>query len=191
MDVLGRRHPAGGSWASFTIGATLLLSGAVGAQSLTAPVLKAGFLYNFAKFAQWPAEVLAQGAPLSLCIVGDGALAEALAQAVKGQGIDGHRLTVTVITGDGPIRDCHLLYVSGLDRKQAVRLLDTMKNSAAFTVSDGDHFAEMGGVAQLILESSRLRIVVNLDAVHRARLTISSKLLSLAQIVKDGPDVLP
>src|SRR5436190_24035702 len=101
MDVLGRCQPAGASWASLTIGATLLLSGAVGAQSLAAPVLKAGFLYNFAKFAQWPAEVLAQGAPLSLCIVGDSALAEALAEAVKGQGIDGHRLTVTLITGDG------------------------------------------------------------------------------------------
>jgi hypothetical protein len=47
----------------------------------------------------------------------------------------------------------------------------------------------MGGVAQLVLENGRMRFVVNVDAARRANLKISSKLLNLARIVKDPPDV--
>ena len=56
-----------------------------------------------------------------------------------------------------------------------------------FSVSDREKFAESGGVAQLILENNRMRFAINLAAAQRARLQISSKLLSLATIVKDHP----
>ena len=156
---------------------------------VTAPALKAAFLYNFANFAEWPADVLAPGQRLSLCVVGDSAVADALERTIKGRGVDSHELTVEVVKADGPFPSCHLLYVSGLDKKGAARLLDSLKNKATFTVSDADQFAEMGGVAQLVLENGRMRFVVNVDAARRANLKISSKLLNLARIVKDPPDV--
>ena len=48
----------------------------------------------------------------------------------------------------------------------------------------------MGGVAQLMLDSGRMRFAFNVDAAQRARLKISSKLLSLARIVKDERSAL-
>ena len=47
--------------------------------------MKAAFLYNFAKFAEWPA--LPSGAPIVVCIVGDDAIAAALVETVRGQNI--------------------------------------------------------------------------------------------------------
>ena len=167
----------------------MLWNAPVGAQGVTAPALKAAFLYNFANFAEWPADALAPGQRLSLCVVGDNAVADALEHTIRGREVDNHELTVQVVKADGPIRSCHLLYVSGLDKKQAGRLLDSLKNAAIFTVSDIDQFAERGGVAQLILENDRMRFAVNVDAANRALLKISSKLLALAKIVKDQPDV--
>ncbi|MEP7304027.1 MAG: YfiR family protein [Acidobacteriota bacterium] len=188
MEILERRQPTFRLWACLMMLATLLLPRPVAAQGLTAPKLKAAFVYNFAKFAEWSAEALPQGQRLSLCIVGDAALAEALEQAVKGRGIDSHQLTVEVISADGPVQSCHVLYVSGLDRKQTGQLLRAVKSSPVLTISDGVQFAELGGVGQLISEGDHLRMAVNLDATKRAHLKISSKLLGLAQIVKDGPD---
>ena len=164
--------------------------GEVGA-GVTAPTMKAAFLYNFAKFASWPAVALAPRQPLRLCIVGDNAVAEALALTIKGRKVDDRLLTVYVINADGPIHSCHLLYIGGREGKHADLLLYALKGTSIFTVSDGDRFAEMGGVAQLILENNRMRFAVNVDAAQRARLKISSKLLSLAQIIKDQPDVQP
>jgi hypothetical protein len=57
-----------------------------------------------------------------------------------------------------------------------------VKDMPVFTVSDADNFAESGGVAQLILEKERMRFAVNVPAATRARLQLSSKLLSLARI---------
>ena len=167
----------------------LLWSAQAGSQGVTAPALKAAFLFNFAKFAEWPSGTLPPGQRLSLCVVGDKAVADALEQTIKGRDVDHHELTVEVITADGPIRSCHLVYVSGLDTKQTGQLLESLKNTSVLTVGDGDQFAAMGGIAQLVLENGRMRFAVNVGAAHRANLTISSKLLSLATIVKDDGDV--
>jgi hypothetical protein len=166
-------------------------SGALRAQSTTVPAVKAAFLYNFAKFAEWPADILAPGQRLSLCVIGDNAVTDALKQTIKGHTIESHELTVQVVNADGPIRSCHLLYAGGLDAKQAIQLIDALKGAPVFTVSDGDKFAELGGVAQLILENDRMRFAINVASAQRARLQLSSKLLSLAKIVKDEHYVQP
>ena len=170
--------------------AALLLWCAPGrAQGVTAPALKAAFLYNFANFTEWPADILAPRQRLSLCVIGDNAVADALEQTIKGRGVDNHELTVTVIkAADDPILACHLLYVSGFDAKRTDQLLFGLSGTSVFTVGDGDRFADAGGIAQLILENGRMRFVVNVGAAHRARLKISSKLLSLATIIKDPND---
>jgi hypothetical protein len=166
-------------------------SAALRAQSTTVPAVKAAFLYNFAKFAEWPADILAPRQRLSLCVLGDNAVADALEQTIKGHTIESHELTVQVVGVDSSIRSCHLLYVGGLDAKGAVQLVERLKGAAVFTVSDGDRFAELGGVAQLILENDRMRFAINVGSAQRARLRLSSKLLSLAKIVKDESYVQP
>ena len=51
-------------------------------------------------------------------------------------------------------------------------------------MGDTDDFASEGGVIDLEVESDQIRIVVNAGAAEQNRLRISSKLLSLARIVK-------
>jgi hypothetical protein len=184
LDAAGTRRCLSG-----VLAALLLWCAPVGAQRVTAPALKAAFLYNFANFTDWPAEALAPGQRLALCVIGDDAVADALEQTIKGRTVDTHELTVEVIKIDGPVHSCHLLYVSGADAKGFARLLDVLKGTSVFTVGDADRFAEMGGIAQLILENDRMRFAVNVGAAHRASLKISSKLLSLAKIVKDQNEI--
>ncbi len=154
------------------------------AQAVTVPALKAAFLYNFAKFTEWPADALAPTQRLSLCVVGDNLVADAVEQVIKGRFVEGHELTVQILKPDGPLRSCHLLYIGGLDAKGARQLLGTLGNASVLTVSDGDKFAESGGVAQLILDNDRMRFAINVAAAQRVRLQLSSKLLNLATIIK-------
>jgi YfiR/HmsC-like len=165
--------------------AVLLASAAAGGQGLTASALRAAFLYNFPKFSEWPADVLLPGQPLAMCVVGDVAIADVLAQTIKGHPIAGHELTVVILKVDQPASGCHLLYVSAAEIKRSTALLLAVNGSAVFTVSDAMGFAESGGVAQLIVEDNRIRLAINIASARRRRLTISSKLLSLATIVND------
>jgi len=154
------------------------------AQSVTAPELKAAFLFNFAKFAEWPADVISLNSSLVLCVAGDGAVADALDKTVRGHQIDGHSVVIARGKADS-LPTCHLIYTAGLDAKETVRLLDSLKGLAVFTVSDREQFAQLGGVAYFFVENGKMRFAINQDAAQRAHLTLSSKLLSLAKLVKD------
>ena len=65
------------------------------AQDVTEPALKAAFIYNFAKFTEWPTDVVAAGEPLVMCVVDDEAVADALERAVKGRVIASHSILVS------------------------------------------------------------------------------------------------
>lgn len=155
------------------------------AQSATAPVLTAAFLYSFTKFTEWPADALAPGQELSLCVIGDRAVRDALVQTVEGHALDGHPLSVQLVDAAGPLPSCHVLYVDAALAPRASALLARSRRAAIFTVSDADHFVEQGGVAQLVRDKDRMRFTVNVAAARRARLTLSSRLLSLATIVEE------
>ena len=156
------------------------------AQSASVPALTAAFLYSFAKFTEWPADAIGPGDPLVLCVINDRAVVELLADLTKGRSIDGHALVVLTMKPDwAALPSCRLLFTSGLDVARSAALLESVAGKPVLTVSDSDKFAQRGGVAQLVVDSGRMGFSVNLDAMHRARILLSSKLLSLARIVKD------
>ena len=62
-----------------------------------------------------------------------------------------------------------------------------MRGAAVFTVGEADHFAESGGIAQLVQDHGRMRFAINPAAAQRARLVLSAQLLNLAIVVKDVP----
>ena len=150
--------------------------------------MKAAYLYNFVKFSEWPADAGAPDIPLTLCVLGDDAVQIQLEQAVKGHKVGGHPLNVIRISIDGALRSCHILYVTGLDRRRSMQLIALVKDAPVFTVSDFDAFATLGGVSQLFVENGKLRFAINPASAQRARLRLSSKLLALAKLVKDEND---
>jgi len=153
------------------------------AQSASEPTLKAAFLYNFAKFAEWPVDA-APADPVTICVLGDAVIADALDETVKGRTIDGRKVVISRVKPDA-FRTCHVLYLTGLDGKRTQQVLDELKTTPVLTVGDREQFAQSGGVAGLFIEQGRVRFAINVEAALRARLRISSRLLSLAKIVKD------
>jgi uncharacterized protein DUF4154 len=155
------------------------------AQAVAGSALKAAYLYNFAKFVEWPADSLPGEAPLLLCVSGDNGVADALEDAIRGRIVDGHRVVLRRVKLDDSVRVCHVLYVSSLTAHDAGLLVDRLAGVPVLTASDLDRFAEIGGVAHLFLDGNRMRFAINLESAQRARLKVSSKLLGLAKIVKD------
>lgn len=166
-----------------------LWPGHAGAQTASAHALKAAFLYNFAKFTEWPADALKAGGRMELCVAGDSLVADALERTIEGRLLDGHPLVVRVVDLDGEIGSCHLLYASGPAVPRWMQVVRASQHAPTFTVSDRRGFARDGGVAELIQEEDRLRFAINVAAAKRARLTLSSKLLSLATVIKERGDV--
>jgi hypothetical protein len=166
------------------LAALLTLGGSAlaGGQSAAAPNLKAAFLYNFVKFTQWPADALGPQAPLAMCAT-DEAVVDALTRATAGRDVDGHPLAVRRVAVDGAdLRSCHVLYAPALNDESARQLLDAVKDAPVMTVSDFNRFVALGGVARFFMEGSQMRFAISPEMGRRARLQLSSKLLSLAKI---------
>jgi len=164
---------------SAVVAGFLLMNGPVTGQDVTEPALKAAFIYNFAKFTEWPT-ALAQE-PFVLCVVGDTAVREALARAVQDRVLGGQQLRVSFVApGDAPPK-CRLLYISSVTTRQAATLLAGVRDMPVLTMSDLDGFTDLGGIARLFFESGRMRFVVNVASADRAHLHISGRLLILGK----------
>lgn len=165
--------------------ALLTSSAALASQSVTQPALRAAFLFNFAKFVEWPTDA-SQAGPLTVCVLDDVAVEDSLAQLVNSAPVSGR--TVTLVKGgrNRPIRGCHVLYLGDPDPARIAAILDELKGAPILTVGDGDQFARGGGVIGLFIEDGRMRFAINPDAAQRSGLRLSSRLLSLAKIVREG-----
>lgn len=156
----------------------------LGAQAVTQPALRAAFLYNFAKFTEWPLDSLPTG-PLTLCVLDDTAVEGALSELVGNSTINGRAVTISKNTAGGRLRSCHLLYVGESTSDRASAILQELLGAPVLTVSNGDDFVRLGGIVGLFLEDGRMRFAVNPDAAQRAGVRLSSRLLQLAKIFRD------
>ncbi len=148
--------------------------------------VKAAFLYNFAKFVEWPADAFPDvQSPIVLGILGDDPFGSVLDKMIYGKAANGRGFVVKRVSEDAKLRSCHILFISSSEKKHLARILEGLKGAGVLTVGDMDRFAESGGVIHLLLAENKVRFGINLTAAARARLKISSKLLALARIVAD------
>src|SRR5947208_15186717 len=100
--------------------ATVLLS--MGLQLLNAPLsvsqsnlefeVKAAFLYNFAKFTEWPAGAFARpDSPFMFCLIGD-PFGGAMEKAIQGETFNGRAVVIRRIGRGEDVLGCHVVYVS-------------------------------------------------------------------------------
>ena len=83
---------------------------------------------------------------------------------------------------------CHMVFIPFTAKNQSARIVKGLKGASTLTVGEAEGFAALGGMINLTVEGNKLHFEVNLNAAERANLKISSKLLSMARIVKEqGP----
>lgn len=158
----------------------LLIRSSVAAQDVTEPALKAAYIYNFAKFTEWPPAAGPARATFVLCVVGDAAVGEALVRAVKDRALGGVNLSVSLVTSGEPPPTCRLLYISGVTAGRTAQLVGGLRGLPVLTISDLQGFTGLGGIARFFFHQGQLRFSVNIASAERAHLRISSRLLSLA-----------
>ncbi len=145
---------------------------------------KATFLYNFTKFVDWPPAAADSKEPLIMVVFGRDPFARALEHTVWGKTVSDRRLVVRQVRRLEQLAPCNLLFISAEERKLAPEILKAVEQATVLTVSEMEDFLELGGMVRLVMESNQVRFMVNREAARRKGLTISSKLLSLAGIVK-------
>jgi hypothetical protein len=175
---------AGGRRAAFILACLTLCaaSAASGAENdAGARAEKAAYLYKFAPFVDWPdAEAEFPSGKFRICVVGDRPFDGMLVRAVQGHNVGGRPIAVQQFADVTGNPRCSVMFIAGPDAQSVAQTLVAVRGSPVLTVTDGAEGVDDSGIINFVVEDSRVRFEINARAAAANRLTISSKLLSLA-----------
>ena len=141
--------------------------------------VKAAFLYNFAKFVQWPAPG-DKSHPLTVCVFGDDAFGDVLQSMVGGKSVQGRDIAVRRLRAGEEARACQILFISATQARYTAELLAGASGGAVLTIGETTPFLREGGLVRFHVEGNRLRFEINAEGAQQAGLKISSQLLGIA-----------
>ena len=146
-------------------------------------LIKAAFLYNFAKFTEWPAGSFPDSAaPLDVCVFGEDPFGGAL-ESIAGKTIRGRRVAVHRVASIEAGAACHLLFISASEATRLAGILESLRGRPVLTIAEMPGFARSGGIINLKTNpDDRIRFEINAGIAKRVGLRLSSKLLNLAEI---------
>src|SRR3984893_17956506 len=149
-------------------------------------LIKAGFIYNFAKFVEWPSATFSPpDSPIVIGVLGADPFGNVLDRIVEDKKIGPRGFVVKRYKWGKDLKDlkdCKILFVSASERAHVDEILQSGKGLPILTVGETPGFAERGGVIRFTLEATRVRCEDNVVPAHQADLNISSRRLPLAKI---------
>ena len=148
------------------------------------PDLKATLLFDFTQFVEWPASAFPDAdTPITIGVLGDDPFGASLDSVVVNERVRGRSIAVRRYRSVDEIGVCHVLYISSSESSRLGTILPALAGRGILTVGESDGFADRAGIMRLFVAGHRARLRINLGAARAAGLTISSKLLRLADIV--------
>lgn len=150
--------------------------------------VEGAYLLDFGKFTQLSIGSQAlRRATFDICIVGRDWIGPDIDKLAANDTVDGR--TVRVLHGIDPshARTCAIALISTHAADAIREDLDMLSNADVLTVGDSPDFLNDGGMIQFVIEKNHVRFAVNLDAVRKAHLVLSSQLLRVALYVKGEP----
>ncbi len=144
-------------------------------------LVKAAFLYNFAKFTEWPSDAYANGAaPLRVCVLGEDPFGTAL-ETIEGKRIKQRLVATLRIARLDQARRCQVLYISASERDRLGAILARLGGEPILTVTDLAGPDRPGAMINFQTVADKVRFEIDTDHAAFAGLSFSSKLLSLAE----------
>jgi len=147
--------------------------------------LKAAFLFNFAKFIDWPRGSFASPqSPFTICVLGEDPFGRALDEGLRGKAIGNQPFALRRLKDKAEARRCQVVFVSSSETRHLAEIVESLRGANVLLVGDTAGFASSGGTIEFTLDQeNRVRFTINTDAADRAGLKFSAKLLALATIV--------
>jgi hypothetical protein len=149
--------------------------------------VKAAYLYNFGRFVEWPDSAATKSDSFNVCVLGQDPFGPALDATLAGETIGGKNVTARRISSPQEAVNCRILFMSSEEGSRLSKIMEALDRGSVLTVSDMPQFSQRGGMIQFVLEGKKVRFEVNLTAVQRAGLTLSSELLKVATTVRRNP----
>ncbi len=158
---------------------------AEGAPAASEAQVKAVFLFNFARYVNWPSSAFSNAnAPITIGVMGLDRFGDSLQHGVAGKTINGRAFVIKHLASDSDPAGCHILFICDSEAARTRGIVDKASALPILTVGEGELFGRSGGIINFVVKSGNVRLEIDLDSARKAGLTISSRLLAVADVVK-------
>lgn len=184
-----RRRRTASFQAAAACSALVLWSSIAGAQSVeSAPEhrIEAAYLYNFMAYVDWPPSALGTETPIEIGVLGDERVASALLDMTQGREVRGKSVTVRQVEPDDSLAGLHMLFIASERASAIAELREPARDGSVLIVTEWDGALGDGSIINFFLVGNRMRFEVSLEAAHASGLSISSRLLAVAERVEAG-----
>ena len=152
--------------------------------------VKAAYIYNFARFIEWPAAAFTGPSdPIRLCIFGKDPFGDIVDRTLRGKTVAQHPFVVIRIDEIEKTRDCHIVFVSRVESARLDAVLEAVHDRPVMTIVDEEGAVQRGAILNFALRDGRVRFAVNTDSAQRSGLSLSSQLIKLAIAVANDTSV--
>ena len=167
--------------------AALALAAVLACAAAAEPVkdyqVEAVYLFNFTQFVQWPQEPgSAEDTPLVIGVLGEDPFGAYLDETVRGERVGKRPLAIARYARVEDVDACQVLFVSRSETARLEQILARLRGRSILTVGDTEGFVHRGGMVGFVLQGGRVRLRIDADAARAADLSISSKLLRVAEL---------
>ena len=148
--------------------------------------LKAVFLLNFAQFTEWPTNNFAgPDDPFVIGVLGRDPFGAVLDETMRTENKAGHKFVVQRLLRLEDATNCHMLFISQSEARRVDAIVAAVKGHPILTVSEIENSAYQGVTVRFITENNKIRLRINTNSLAATGLSMSSKLLRVAELVPD------
>jgi TonB family protein len=155
---------------------------------VTEDEVKAAYLFNFAKLADWRRGTLPEGpSPLVIGVSGGDEEFLSILKATVAEKIVGtHPVQVRPVSSVDEMKSCQIVFFRASGEKHTEAAIEDLTRAGVLSVGEEESFLQEGGMINLVKDHGSVRFEVNSDALDRSDIHFSSKILALAKTVS-GP----
>jgi hypothetical protein len=150
--------------------------------------LKAALLFNLSQFVEYPASAFPEAdSPIVIAVLGRDPFGRTLDDLVRPVTVKGRRIVIERYATVEALRSAHVLFIASNRESAWPDILDKTRSRPILTVADFPNFARRGGMIEFFRsDEDKLRLRINLPAARDSGLTLSAKLLRVAEVIEPG-----
>lgn len=150
--------------------------------------VEAAYLLNLGKFMHLaPGSQALRRNTFDICILGRDPMGGTIDELAANNSIDHQAVHILRESNVLDARTCAIVFISSHDELTIRDALSVLAGSDVLTVGDSPNFLQDGGMIQFVLEKDHVRFAVNLNAVEKTHIVLSSELLRVALFVNGKP----
>ncbi|MGC8926294.1 MAG: YfiR family protein [Myxococcota bacterium] len=145
--------------------------------------VKAALIYNFLRFVDLKEDRVVNN-EIHLCSFEKNPLNNEV-KKLDEKSIGDRKILFSEVHSDSEIHSCSVLLVDKRDTESLKRIIEVAYREGILLIGDTDGYGELGVVINMFIKDEKVRFEINLEAANKSDVKVSSRLLSVAKIIKN------